>query len=268
MGSSPPRADLAAPFRGERYADTQNLSRVIAPPYDVIDPAERARLAAADAHNIVHLLLPEGSDDGRYARAAGLLADWRRRGVLVRDPAPAVYVLAQDFTLRDGEPVTRRGVLAAVAAEGYEPQRVRPHERTHAGPKADRLALLRAIETNVEALFMIAPDRERVLADALATVMGSGPADGRAELDGVASRVWVVRGDAVERFPLPTAPLYIADGHHRYETATAYAREHPAAARVLSLIVPAGDPGLSILPTHRVIFGTGRDLDRMLERWR
>ena len=117
----------------------QKLSRLIAPPYDVIDSAERARYAALDADNIVHVMLPEAPpgrpEDERYRAAADRLAAWRKSGVLQRDPNPVLYVMAQDFTLPTGEKRTRRGVFAAVAAEGYEPRRVRPHEHTHAGPK-------------------------------------------------------------------------------------------------------------------------------------
>ena len=242
---------------------------MIAPPYDVIDTAERARFAALDEHNIVHVMLPEAPSvrpaDDRYRIAAELLGSWRERGILTRDREPALYVLAQDFTLPTGERYTRRGVLAAVMAEGYEPGRVRPHERTHAGPKADRLALLRATATNIESIFLIAPDHDRALANAVATVAQGTPA-ATAELNGVGIRLWIVRD--VSRFPFPDAPLYIADGHHRYETASAYARENPAADRVLSLIVSAREPGLVVLPTHRVIFGAGREIDPMLPRWR
>src|SRR6266498_2141688 len=153
-------ADLVAPFRGERFADVARLSRLIAPPYDVIDPAERARLAALDADNIVHVMLPEAPpgrpQDDRYRVAAERLAAWRRSGVLRRDAERVLFVLAQEFTLPTGERRTRRGVFAAVAAEGYEPRRIRPHERTHAGPKADRLALLRATATNIESIFPLA----------------------------------------------------------------------------------------------------------------
>src|SRR5207253_6200858 len=141
-------SDLVAPFQGERYAAVDRLSSLIAPPYDVIDQAERAQYAALAAENIVHVMLPEAPpgkpEDDRYDVAAERLAAWRRDGVLRRDARPTLYVLAQDFTLPTGERLTRRGVFAAVAAEGYEPRRVRPHERTHAGPKADRLALMRA----------------------------------------------------------------------------------------------------------------------------
>src|SRR5438034_2854918 len=264
-------ADLVAPFRGERYADVARLSRLIAPPYDVIDPAERARLAALDADNIVHVMLPEAPpgrpEDDRYRVAAERLTTWRRNGVLRREAKPVRYVLAQDFTLPTGERRTRRGVFAAVAAEGYEPRRIRPHERTHAGPKADRLALLRATATNIESIFLLAPDHDRALANAVARPTQGTP-DATAELHGVGIRLWIVRDPSP--FPLPESPLYIADGHHRYETASAYALESPggAADRVLALIVSAHDPGLAVLPTHRVIFGTGRDVERMLPRWR
>jgi len=262
-------ADLVAPFQGERYAAVDRLSSFIAPPYDVIDPAERARYAALDRDNIVHVMLPEAPpgkpEDDRYGVAAERLAAWRRDGVLRRDARPTLYVLAQDFTLSTGERLTRRGVFAAVAAEGYEPRRVRPHEKTHAGPKADRLALMRATATNIESIFLLAPDPDRSLANAVAAV-AQGPSDATAELNGVGIRLWVVRDPS--RFPLPSSPLYIADGHHRYETASAYALENPFADRVLALIVSAQDPGLAVLPTHRVIFGAGRDLERLLPRWR
>ena len=261
--------DLVAPFRGERYAAVDKLSRLIAPPYDVIDPAERARYAALDRDNIVHVMLPEAPpgrpENERYRAAAERLAGWRKTGVLKRDPTPVLYVLAQDFTLPSGERLTRRGVFAAVAAEGYEPRRVRPHEHTHAGPKADRLALMQATATNIESIFLLVPDKDRVLARTLSEVAKSKP-DATAELNGVGIRLWVVND--VSRFPFPGAPLYIADGHHRYETASGYARENPAADRLLALIVSAQEPGLVVLPTHRVIFGHGRDLEHVLPQWR
>ena len=235
----------------------------------MIDPAERPRYASLDGDNIVHVMLPEAPpgrpDDDRYRAAAERLAAWRRNGVLRRDPEPVLYVLAQDFTLPNGEKRTRRGLFAAALAEGYEPRRIRPHERTHAGPKADRLALLRATATNIESIFLLAPDRDRSLANAVAAA-AQGPPDANAELNGVGIRLWIVRN--VSRFPFPDGPLYIADGHHRYETASAYALENSAADRVLALIVSAQDPGLAVLPTHRVIFGPGRDLERVLPQWR
>ncbi|HEY3280226.1 MAG TPA: DUF1015 domain-containing protein [Gemmatimonadales bacterium] len=251
--------ELVAPFRGERYRRAARLGRLIAPPYDVIAPPERARLAAFDEHNIVHVMLPEapqGWSGDRYAWAAERLAAWRRERVLATDAEPAVYVMAQG---------RRLGVFMALAAEGYEPRRVRPHEQTHAGPKADRLALLRATGTNIESIFVIAPDADGKLARALKAVARRRP-PARTKLDGVPIRLWAVRD--VSHFPFPDGPLYIADGHHRYETASAYARENPAADRVLAFVASARDPGLVILPTHRLIYGAGRDPQTLQEGWR
>lgn len=273
---------LVVPFQGERYAATDRLSALIAPPYDVVSRDDRARLAARDPHNIVHLMLPEAPpgvggpgggvgarDDDRYAHAAALLASWRAAGVLRRDPAQSVYVVAQDYQLPTGEQRTRIGMLAALRAEPFAARRVRPHERTHAAPKADRLALLRATRANVESIFLLAPDVDGALARALVQYASGVPA-ARAELDGVAIRLWVVSGErAAELARLAgRAQLYIADGHHRYETAVAYAQEHPTADRVLSFIVSARDPGLTILPTHRIIFGAGRDPPQLVLAWR
>ncbi len=271
MSAEPP--PLVVPFRGERYGAVARLSALIAPPYDVISQAERARLAALDAHNIVHVMLPErAAGSERYAHAAALLAQWRGTGVLVRDAVPAVYVMAQDFALPSGERRTRVGMFAAVSAEPYETRRVRPHERTHSGPKADRLALLRATATNVESIFLLSPDPDRTLAAALSEVVTKSAPDARAELGGVGIRFWVVGGEAASRLPhlASRLPLYIADGHHRYETAVTYARERPGgeADRVLAFVVPAGDPGLAILPTHRVVFGSGRDATKLIAQWR
>jgi uncharacterized protein (DUF1015 family) len=259
--------DLVAPFRGERYRAADRLSRLIAPPYDVIATDQRDALAARDEHNIVHAMLPEATATGdKYQHAARLLAAWREGGVLLRDPEPTLYVMAQTFALPSGERRTRTGLFAAVAAEGYGSRRIRPHERTHRAPKADRLALLRATRTNVESIFLIVPDADGALATAVAAA-SAGPPDVTAELDGVAVALWAVSGDP-SPFPLPPAPLYLADGHHRYETASAFAREKPTADRLLAFIVSARDPGLVVLPTHRVIFGAARAPGRLMGQWR
>lgn len=263
---------LVAPFRGERYSARDRLSALLAPPYDVLSQEDRARYAARDPHNIVHLILPEappGSDGDRYAHAAALLAAWRESGVLRPDPGESVYVVAQDYSLPSGEQRTRVGVLAAVRAEPFAARRVRPHERTHSAPKADRLALLRATQANLESIFLLAPDPDRALARALAQA-ASGVPTARGELEGVVVRQWVVSGEraaALARLA-GRAQLYVADGHHRYETAAAYAQDHPRADRVLSFIVSAADPGLTILPTHRIVFGTERDVAKLVAAWR
>jgi uncharacterized protein (DUF1015 family) len=262
--------DLVVPFRGERYRDTDNLSRLIAPPYDVIDRGARGKLAASDDHNIVHCMLPEapanwpGGD--KYAWAAAKLADWRAIDVLTRDPEPAWYVMAQDFTLPGGERRTRTGMFAALAAEGYGPRRVRPHEKTHAGPKADRLALLKATRTSLESIFLLAPDADGSFARAL-TKVTTTPSTASAELEGVAIRLWVVPASPQSPIPSPQSPLYIADGHHRYETASTYALEDPSADRMLAFIASTKDPGLVVLPTHRVIFGAAHEPAQQITTW-
>ena len=262
---------LVAPFRGERYASREHLSALVAPPYDVISKEERARYAARDPHNIVHLILPEAPAGGdRYAHAATQLAAWRDAAVLrPDDAADSVYVVAQDYTLPSGERRTRTGMFAAVRAEPFSTRRVRPHEQTHSAPKADRLGLLRATRTSLESIFLLAPDPDGALLGGLRPVTTTPPA-AWAELDDVRMRLWVVTGEPAARLAAHCSrhPLYIADGHHRYETAVAHARENPGADRVLAFIVSAADPGLTVLPTHRVIFAPGRDIAQLVTRWR
>ncbi len=261
---------LVMPFRGERYTASERLSALLAPPYDVISREERGRYATRDLHNIVHVILPEAlQGEDRYARAAALLEGWRKEGVLGADGSETVYVVAQDFTLPSGERRTRLGMFAAVMAEPFTTRRVRPHEKTHPAPKADRLALLRATRTNLESIFLLAPDADGALAHTLARAAAGVPT-ARAELDGVGIRLWMVEGEVATALAhlAGRVQLYIADGHHRYETAVAYARQNPEADRLLAFIVSVGDVGLSILPTHRIIFGAGRDAGKLVEIWR
>jgi uncharacterized protein (DUF1015 family) len=262
---------LVMPFVGERYADAQGLSRVIAPPYDVISLDQRRRYAMGDPHNIVHLILPEAAGGlNKYQAAAQLLATWRAEGVFTADAGPCVYVVAQTFTPPGGTPRSRVGMFAAVAAEPYETRRVRPHERTHRGPKLDRLELLRATRANLESIFLLAPDTDGTLATRLRAITDGGRSpEATAELDGVQLRLWVSSGvEGAALAQAAGAPLYIADGHHRFETAVAYARENPVASRLLAFVVSARDPGLVVLPTHRVIYGTDRDIAALEPGWR
>lgn len=248
-------AALVAPFRGERYGAKVSLTDVVAPPYDVISDSERAALARKHACNVVHVILPQGNGD-RYARAATQLAEWRRRGELVADPSPGLYVVRQRFATPDGASHVRTGVIAAVVAEPFATGRVKPHEKTHAGPKQDRLDLMRATGTMCEALLMLSRDPTGALRQMLADVTAAPPL-AQATLDEVEISLW--RVDEPRAAPLAAVagrdPLYIADGHHRYETTVAYRAEHAEAVRTLALIVPLGDPGLVVLPTHRLVAG-------------
>lgn len=255
------------PFPGERYAAQERLSDLIAPPYDVIGPEARAALAARDRHNIVHVSLPEGRSD-RYAAAARALAQWRAEGALRRDPQPCVYVVQQEFTLPDGRTHVRTGVIGAVHVEPYEQGRVRPHEQTHRAPKEDRLALGRATGTLLEAIFLLARDERGHLRRRLEGVTKHEPTT-VAELDGVGIGLWRVGGVQAREIARVAGggPLYVADGHHRFETANALRAENPRADRLAALIVPTADPGLVVLPAHRIIPGPPLDPARLLARW-
>jgi len=262
---------LVQPFEAERFDRLEDLSKLIAPPYDVISAARRGSLAAQDRTNVVNLTLPEGDDD-RYTRAADILRSWRREGVLVPDGEQAVYVLVQEFTTPDGRTCRRTGVIAAVLAEPFDGGRIKPHERTHKGPREDRLALLRATQATFESLFMVARDESGDLGRALAETVKEEPM-ATATLDAVTITLWRVTGtDALSiSSAAGQGPLYIADGHHRYETAVAFAQEYPHATRLPVLIVPIGDSGLVVLPTHRMVGGRLSNrapfVDRMRERF-
>ncbi|OGU09631.1 MAG: hypothetical protein A2W29_08535 [Gemmatimonadetes bacterium RBG_16_66_8] len=246
---------LVTPFVSEHFAALSDLDRLLAPPYDVIAEQERAALAARDKHNIVHLILPEGDGD-RYRNAATTLDGWRQRGILVADPAPATYVVQQQFVVPNGQTLVRTGLIGAVVAEPFSAGRVKPHERTHAGPKQDRLALMRATHTMFESLLMLTRDPGGTLTTLLSGVTEAA-SWATAQLGETVIRLWRVQGAAAERLARAAGRdvLYIADGHHRFETAVAFRAEYPAAVRTLALIVPLGDPGLVVLPTHRILYG-------------
>lgn len=249
-------APLVEPFPGERYAAAGRLGNRLAPPYDVITPEERTRYAARSAHNIVHLTLPAGDGDARYAQAAATLGDWRRANALVRDEEPSVYVVQQGFRTPDGRTHFRTGVIGGLSVEPYGAGRVKPHEKTHAGPKEDRLALTRATEAALEAIFVLAPDESGELLRRLHAVCRHDPTAVGA-VDGSDVGLWRVGGEEAAGIAelAGSGSLYIADGHHRYETAIRYREERPEADRLPALIVPTRDPGLVVLPTHRVLRG-------------
>ncbi len=260
---------LVSPFRAERFADLASLGDLIAPPYDVITPTERASLSDRHEHNIVHLILPHADEGDPYEHAAHMLDQWREEGVIVPDGDPAVYVMRQAFMAPDGTRRERTGVIGAVAVEPFQGGRVKPHERTHRGPKEDRLALLNATGTMFESLFMFARDEGGKLAGLLAEAARRKPMM-QAELGGVTITVWrTTKADATTLAQMAgSGPLYMADGHHRYETAVSYRGAVPAADRVPALIVPVSDPGLIVLPTHRLVRGGEIDWKKAVERLR
>jgi uncharacterized protein (DUF1015 family) len=255
-----------APFRALRYApEAGDLARLLAPPYDVIDPELAADLRERSPHNAVRLVLPEGPDPGRYARAADRLADWRATGILRRDKSPALYAYEQSFEL-EGERLRRRALFGALRLTDLDQGEVLPHEETHAGPKEDRSALLEATLTQLSAVLLLGRDPDGELRARLAAAIDSSEPEREAVTpDGIRHRLWRLPGSrSVERLtePARVPSLLIADGHHRYETALAFRDRHPelsGAARVLAAVVPDSDPGLVSLPTHRSLTGDDGD---------
>jgi uncharacterized protein (DUF1015 family) len=249
------------PLRALHYdlAKVGSLDEVAAPPYDVIDPEQRAGLLRRSPHNVVEIDLPQAPDGGDpYAHAARTLAAWREEGILVTDAEPALWALEQDYTGPDGRRRTRHGLFARVKVEDYGPGRIRPHERTHPGPKEDRLRLTRATHANLSPIFSLYDG------DAWSPVaphLQDAPFGEVTDEDGTAHRLWrITDAAAIEQAGAALAPaeLLIADGHHRYETARVYAHEPDApagAGHVLMCLVSLQDPGLTIFPTHRLLTG-------------
>jgi uncharacterized protein (DUF1015 family) len=266
---------IISPFRGIRYrtGESRDLSSRIAPPYDTISGAVQAELYARDEHNFVRIELPRqevGSAEGdRYSRAAATLRAWLAEGVLARDEHPSLYLLEQQFQL-DGRPWRRRGVLALVrlpeAGECY----VLSHEGTLPAAREDRQRLMQACQAMTSPILVMSEDPRSQLLGLLEQPLGR-PADVTAEdADGVTHRLWTVRDSPrLEALCLAVGPgpLFIADGHHRFYTAVTnrdeMRRQSPHASPLagfnyaLALIVSARDPGLKILPTHRLISGLG-----------
>jgi uncharacterized protein (DUF1015 family) len=250
------------PLRTLRYdpAVVGSLDDVIAPPYDVIDDEQRARLAARSPYNVVEIDLPPS-----YEQAAETMREWRERGVLVHEDEPAVWVLRQDYKGPDGVDRTRTGFFARVRIEEYGPGRIRPHERTHPGPKEDRLRLTRATRANLSPIFTLFPDSDDAAGRAMAQVAAEPPFATVTEPDGTVNRLWrSADADVIAdlQMALADAELLIADGHHRYETARVYADEVGGDGDhryVLMLLCSLSDPGLLVLPTHRLLGGLKED---------
>ena len=239
------------------------LDRVIAPPYDVIDAERRAALAARSPHNVVEVDLPQGEDP--YAEAARIFAAWREEGAVRRDDEPALWALSQDYRGPDGRDRVRRGFLCRVRIEEYGAGRIRPHERTHPGPKEDRLRLTRATKANLSPIFSLFSDPAGAAAAALEPALAQEPWGEAADEDGTVNRLWrVTDPDAIAAVQeaLEDSELLIADGHHRYETARVYAEEVGGEGDhryVLMCLVALEDPGLTVFPTHRLVSGLRPD---------
>lgn len=269
------------PFRGLRYtAEAGDLSLLVAPPYDVLSPAERDGYASESKHNIVHLTLPEQEPDDRskfikYARSAAKLAEWRRDGVMVPESTPVFYRYTQRFHI-DGvaEPLTRTALFALIKVEPYEKGVVLPHEQTFPKHKEDRLRILEATRSHLECIFGLYEDPDGSLNSAIT----SAPTGGVVEVPsaiGSSHKLEPITDPAViQRLTqlLAGQKVWIADGHHRYETALTFRQmlgEKPgpvAEDYMMMALTSMSDPGLVLLPTHRMVKGITLSREQIEER--
>lgn len=257
-----------APFPGIRYRDDLDLADVTAPPYDVIDDANRAALAARSDRNVVHLDLPVGADgDDRYVRAADTLADWRTDGTLVTDPRPSFTVYRMTYRDDHGRPARTLGVIGALELTRPDEGRILPHEHTTKKARTDRLDLLRATCHNLSAVWMLS------MTSGLTALLerDAPPEHEWTDDDGTTHAVWRVDdpdevaaiADAVDR-----TPVVVADGHHRYETSLVHRDERRTHAsgpvelgsdRLMALVVELDEDELCVRPIHRLVDGADPD---------
>ena len=270
------------PFKGLFYnQDKIEIQRVITPPYDVIDNEEQTRFYDQDPHNIIRLILGkdyagDDKDSNKYTRAASCLSEWQKDGTLKRDKEAAFYIYGFDYDM-EGASKHVLGFITLVKLSGFDEGVVLPHEKTFDGPKADRLSLMKETSANLEQIFSVFSDDSNELHDILAKYSQGTPSISL-ENNGVLHRIWpLLDEDAIERITqlLKDKSLFIADGHHRYETAINYSRLRREAGGekgfesydyIPMLLVDIKNEPLDILPTHRVIKDLGMDNDDFLER--
>jgi len=274
-----------APFAAIRYDLRRvggDLSAVLAPPYDVLNEADKKALLARNDRNIVAIDLPylppkSAGPAEVYERAARTMQEWMRDGTLVRDPAPALYVYHQRFE-HQGKPYTRRMFITRVRLQPFSQGSILPHERTFGGPKEDRLALMKATRCNLSAIFALYQDPTDDIGSLFAATVAKR-ADAAGTLDGVESRLWVVADRETVRSVvgmMANRKVYIADGHHRYSTAlmyrdwlveqhgAAFPGDHPA-NYVMFVLASMDDLGCLILPYYRVVERI--DADALASAW-
>ena len=260
------------PFQGVRYNQelAKDLADVICPPYDIISPQQRQEFYRRSEYNFIRVesgreLPQDTSTDNKYTRSAATLERWLEQGVLVADKATAIYLHDHYFHLK-GKEYRRRGVIANVRLEEWDKRVVRPHEGTLVEHTNDRLSLLWALQANTSPILALFEDRGQMrLPEPGSPIVDFGGADGEKH------QVWAItRPEVIEQIchSLAHQPLYIADGHHRYEGALAYQREKHACSSsaaaddafnfVMMELVAFSDPGLLILPPHRLVGGISK----------
>jgi len=257
------------PFQPLRYtAQAGPLERLVTQPYDKISPEMQSRYLSLNPYNLVRVILGErrpadDAGDNVYTRAAGYLNQWQAAGILTRDAQAAIFPYFQEFTSPDsGEKLVRKGFIALGAVEDYSAGVVYRHEQTLAGPKKDRLELLRHTRAHFGQLFMLYPDPQGSVDALLEDAARGAPLAEVADEYGAVHRMWRMIDAARIQGLMRDKKLLIADGHHRYETALAFRDENPGlegADRVMMTFVNLHAPGLKILATHRLVSGIPMD---------
>lgn len=263
---------IIKPFQGLRFNQDiiHDISSVVTPPYDVISPQDQERYYQVHPNNIIRLDLGKDiSGDtekvNKYTRSAEFLNNWKKEGILKQEDAPAIYVYDQEF-LSGNRWLTRRGFIALVKLEPFDKGYIYPHEQTLSGPKADRLKLIQACRANLSSIFALFPDENNMIDNYLSRITTMKPEMDFIDDTGVKNKLWVIKEkqtiDRVVTF-MKEKPLFIADGHHRYETSLAYKEQiHKENTTlgddlpvdyVMMVCVSMGNPGLKILPAHRLV---------------
>lgn len=276
-----------APFRGLRYNQKkiQDLALVVTPPYDVISPEEQQVFHQRNPYNFIRLELgmpkPEDtSADNPHTRAAAWMKEWEISEILVRNPEPSIYCYELDYKTGSEQVKTRKGFICALRLEEFSSGRVRPHEKTFQSVKDERLALMQTSNANLSPVFALYPDSGEEVQKTLVSGTRGEPPVSFTDLSGMTHRVWPVTDrptlDRVKKLMMDK-PIFIADGHHRYETALnyrnglrqRYGRANPNASYefIMVYLTDMNEPGLTILPTHRLLRNIGRpDCERLIER--
>lgn len=260
------------PFKGTRYniSMIEDLQKVIAPPYDVVSKDKREVLYERHPNNVIRLILGKDnpSDDdynNKYNRAANYLQSWRSEGVLIDDEIDSLYFYEQEFSLPNGENKKRSGFFTLVKLESLEDGKIKAHERTFMGPKADRLKLIRATKSNLSPIFSLYTDKDFFIDSVIKERAKKKPWLQCTDDEGVVHKIWVVKESKVIAQiidSMKNRTLFIADGHHRYETALIYRNEitdmgniksNDPCQYVMMCLINTENEGLVVLPTHRVL---------------
>jgi len=262
-----------APFRALVYniQEGDSLNSLIAPPYDVISDEEAENFVSGNQSNVVRLILPKGENP--YEQSAALLQEWISTKILKRLDVPAVFIYEQIFTHNERR-YCRSGILARLRIEDPASGSIYGHECTLAAPREDRFNMVRTTKTNLSPIFCLVPDKKGLL-KYLIRRYSEGQPTLKATFAGVQNIVYMVtepKEIASLRDALLPEPCFIADGHHRYETARIYHIEREGSleaegpsSHILSMLVPMTDPGLVILPTHRIISSSNLRPDELLQ---